>query len=904
MRAVRALGALGVLAALLIGVPYLLATLGNPGHLLQIDWLRSLTSAGDSRLVLALLSVIGWLAWLVVAVTVVFEFVAVASRQRIRLRLPGTGWFRPAIAALVLAAVASPGIASADDPAPPPVVDLGTPVPTRHAEAENAPSAEPRTRTYTVEAGDELWSVAERELGDGVRWREIVELNPGIDDSLRIEAGQRLRLPVDEAAVASAGTADSVVVVQRDDSLWQIAERTLGDGEHWPQIYELNRDQIADPDQIDVGWVLRLPDPPAMTNLTPTAAERRALPTPELVPQTPPETQQTRPEPDDSAREAEQTPAPENTPLPVHTEAAAVPTLPTSAPVSPPPETADPEHAAAERSVDESGPDLSALLGPMGALLAAGVVAGVATRRRTQLLARALGRRSIPVTEQTTRFWGALASHSDSADDPSPREQPTSVVLGWDAEEVPVAIDLEAERATVFHGPAAGAAVSSLVTSLSSAPWSEGVQLVLVDGADWADALEDPRIGSVDGSATGLAELSRTCSQRRVEMRSSTLEQLRADHDLASVWSPIVFVFTQSLTPTDLDAVGDALSLGAVGVSVVAQCTDPPHLQAASISIDEESAQWGASRFTPQLVTAPARRGLIELFRTAGSVETERAPWWRDTDDLPPNVLPLPRVEANAEEHPMPEPPSQPEYPTLLLLGEVELLATAGTRPTRAISQCMEYCAWLLSNPGATPTVMVSELLVAETTRRSNMSRLRTWLGDADDGAPFLPDAYSGRIKLDERVTSDWERFEAMLAGGVNMASSAALRAALRMVRGEPLGSLAFQWHWAQSLRSDMVAMIVDAACVLADRAIEHSDTNMALWAVGRGRLASPESDLLSVREIHALAAAGRRPQLERAIVVLNRSIRAAGRDLDPELARRVQYAIHLSSNTERETAD
>ena len=112
----------------------------------------------------------------------------------------------------------------------------------------------------------------------------------------------------------------------------------------------------------------------------------------------------------------------------------------------------------------------------------------------------------------------------------------------------------------------------------------------------------------------------------------------------------------------------------------------------------------------------------------------------------------------------MPPPNAVPVHPTLLLLGEVELLATAGDEPNRATGQCMEYCAWLLANPGATAATMTDDLLVAETTRRSNMSRLRTWLGTADAGVAYLPDAYSGRIRLDPRVSSDWEQFQALRA--------------------------------------------------------------------------------------------------------------------------------------------
>ncbi|MDF2270294.1 BTAD domain-containing putative transcriptional regulator [Streptomyces coacervatus] len=56
------------------------------------------------------------------------------------------------------------------------------------------------------------------------------------------------------------------------DSLWRIAERRLGDGSLWPQIFELNRNRtqpdggaLTHPNLIQPGWILRLPVPSAPT---------------------------------------------------------------------------------------------------------------------------------------------------------------------------------------------------------------------------------------------------------------------------------------------------------------------------------------------------------------------------------------------------------------------------------------------------------------------------------------------------------------------------------------------------------------------------------------------------------------------------------------------------------------
>lgn len=58
------------------------------------------------------------------------------------------------------------------------------------------PVSKQQPRTYTLVAGDNLWKIAKKFLGDGSRWREIATLN-GIKDSevRRLPIGLTIKLP-------------------------------------------------------------------------------------------------------------------------------------------------------------------------------------------------------------------------------------------------------------------------------------------------------------------------------------------------------------------------------------------------------------------------------------------------------------------------------------------------------------------------------------------------------------------------------------------------------------------------------------------------------------------------------------------------------------------------------------
>ena len=92
------------------------------------------------------------------------------------------------------------------------------------AQKENAQPA----LTYVVRGGDTLWAIAKKQLGDGNRYKEIMELN-GLK-STTIRKGDVLKLPGDYVTYTVKG----------GDSLWTIAKKQLGDGSRYTEIVKLN----------------------------------------------------------------------------------------------------------------------------------------------------------------------------------------------------------------------------------------------------------------------------------------------------------------------------------------------------------------------------------------------------------------------------------------------------------------------------------------------------------------------------------------------------------------------------------------------------------------------------------------------------------------------------------------
>jgi DNA-binding SARP family transcriptional activator len=306
---VRGLGAVSALVALLVGPPLLFASLVGwplPTSIPDTEAIGvALRSGVSDDVIVRALAVLGWVAWLQVAVAILVELAAVARhRPSVRLPvLPGLQGLAGRLVAsvMMMTAAVSPSVASAA-PAPPAPIVAYIDAPTASAEVlvpaaapapeaamdEMVPSttAVERAATVTVERHDSYWAIAERALGNGYRWREIRDLNLGRTmntghvigtGSDLVLAGWELYLPgeaptastpgsppafaveaprLDLPGVDAPASGPAEVVVEPGDSFWTLAEeqiRAVTGGEptdvetapYWQTMIAANEDRLV-----------------------------------------------------------------------------------------------------------------------------------------------------------------------------------------------------------------------------------------------------------------------------------------------------------------------------------------------------------------------------------------------------------------------------------------------------------------------------------------------------------------------------------------------------------------------------------------------------------------------------------------------------------------------------------
>ena len=70
----------------------------------------------------------------------------------------------------------------------------------------------------------------------------------------------KVGMTIEEERETSNAPTNTKYTVKTNDTLWDIAGRELGNPNRWPEIYELNKDKISDPNLIKKDWELVLPE--------------------------------------------------------------------------------------------------------------------------------------------------------------------------------------------------------------------------------------------------------------------------------------------------------------------------------------------------------------------------------------------------------------------------------------------------------------------------------------------------------------------------------------------------------------------------------------------------------------------------------------------------------------------
>ena len=304
-RLLKAVLSLLVLAAAVAGLPLLLAWATPVIWAATHDDLTHLLDRQDTGAAfLLLLVVVGWIGWAQFAFCAVRELIAQvrgrtwhaprgmgASQRAAALLIGSILVLLPTSSALASDAQAAPATTAAHVPGQTQTRQADEREQASRSSASSASPAASRT-VYTVREmrpAESLWGIAERELGDGERWREIAVLNEGhtmVDGTTFransfLQPGWQLQMPdtssevggprtqLGEAAPAAGEKSEHVVTVHSGDYLSKIAERELGDGDEWTELFRASQGQeqphglpkITDPNVIYPGQQVTVPRP-------------------------------------------------------------------------------------------------------------------------------------------------------------------------------------------------------------------------------------------------------------------------------------------------------------------------------------------------------------------------------------------------------------------------------------------------------------------------------------------------------------------------------------------------------------------------------------------------------------------------------------------------------------------
>jgi hypothetical protein len=668
------------------------------------------------------------------------------------------------------------------------------------------------------------------------------------------------------SGTATQAAGPHTYVVQPRDTLWGIATRTLGAGERWREIYQLNRDRVMDngvrfddPSLIEPGWVLELP--PA-TAPTAQPSPRRA-PEPRKAPLATP-----------LHRGVEKAPTPAVPPsiaspdaIAAHASAPTPAPAPTATPVG-----AEPAPSPARQS---SGSEERRIALGAGALLGGAILADLARRRRLQARTRPRHHRIATPAPRLSAALRPLADAADldattaldvamrllgqellAADATDELLEVVSVRIGADAIEIDrgapgsatttfaptetgwrvarsaldthrtidactplpcLATLAEADTATLVNLERYGAlaldgepdvvadALRAIATEFVTAPWTERAWLVLFGVATELGALEHVTVVSdVDAE---LRRLERHRSEAiEIALRQANPYANRIAGDGGAVPARLVVVGPD----VDRATCTRLVELAGVGAVVVGGANLPARTRRPVGALPDAAAGVEA----PPRLDEETLRAYRDVVTVANDPVATPAP--------PVRFAPRPDLEGAEVAIALLGPPTL-RASTRVRPAVVELVAYLALHRDRAPFSRDELSRRLWSGSGQSPKTVQNRLSEA----------LALQIGDR----PAIERGLDDRLALRADVVSDWERFQA-LAGSGDLDAAAE---ALRLLRGVPLsGWEDHGWVAEELLVYEIDRLVVDFVLDAGDAFLRADRPRDAELAARQGLVLSP----------------------------------------------------------------
>lgn len=891
-----ALGAAAALLLLVVGVPTALVLLDAlPVLPTAVPDLSALTATVGVGEVLAVLVWVVWLAWLQFTVCVAVELRSALAGVGLPAHVPLAGpsqRLARTLVVTVLLLVTAAGQATA-------------------AVAPSTAAAAPVQASVSAEAvpGGTATPSAERAVDEAEAAATVVETTYWLGG---------MQLDPEEGAALEG---QRVYVVQPPDgryhdNLWDISERTVGDGMRYREVFELNRGRVQ-PDGHELtlerliypGWLLVVPED--AVGVERVTAVVTSVPVEAPVEQTPVEAP-----PDSPAAGAD-----------VAADAVA---------------DGASDVVAAPAVSDAAGAGLAG-----AGLLAAGLVVALDRRRRrglpgdpsddavelevvlrvgadprrALLLDRALrrlaanlraARRPLPgvVVARVSgtavelaltppspvapapwrsvdggRAWHVDAADLDLAHVDAPAPFPGLVSLGRDATGRDVLVDLEAAQGpvAVVGDPAVAREVAAaLVAELSTNRWSDALHVTGVGLPTGLDALPADRYTA----AGALPDVLGRLRTRRGELPGTDVLTGRVQGDGTQAWVP------QYVVLGGVPAAPEAAELVALAT------TDARAPLGVVCAGDLPGARWRLETTADGRLTARLLGVDVQANRLSDRHVDVLGELLADVPDEPVRGVDERRAAREHEgggERPDVDPPDRPAGAAELaraavrvhLMGEPRVEAPHPVEePRRAL--CTELVAMLALHPGGVHPQVVAAALwpggVTPEVRDRTVERTAAWLGHDAQGRPHLVRDADGRLSLGPGVVVDWDVVRTLLVRSRVAASPDAERADLAQVlrlATAPVVAVrpAGRYAWLARVRAEHVsrALLVDAAHRLVVLHRDGDDPAAAQAVAWQGLQIAPASELLWRDLLRAASATGGPEAVRDATDVLVATLAAAG---------------------------